>query len=89
MENILFCVYAEFIHADALVVRLSFLDRDDETSAHYFIMNRTWGPIDSLCRFSSLIARVKRLCMVIGEPFFSTRSWRMPASGYGLVRPRV
>jgi hypothetical protein len=38
--------------------------------------------------WSGLIARVKRLCVVIGEPCFSTRSWRWPASGYGLVEFR-
>jgi Immunity protein 10 len=33
--------HAEFVDADDLVARLSFSDRDDETSEHYFIMDRS------------------------------------------------
>jgi hypothetical protein len=36
-----FGFHAEFVDADDLVARLSFLDRDDETSEHYFIMDRS------------------------------------------------
>jgi hypothetical protein len=40
-ETMAFGFRAEFVDADQLVSRLSFLDRDDETSEHYFIMDRS------------------------------------------------
>jgi Immunity protein 10 len=40
-EMMTLCFRAEFVDSDDLVTRLSFLDRDGETSEHYFIMDRS------------------------------------------------
>jgi hypothetical protein len=36
-----FGFHATFVHSDDRPPRLSFLDRDDESSEHYFIMDRS------------------------------------------------
>jgi hypothetical protein len=36
-----FAFHAEFVHADPQCRRLSFLDRDDESSEHYLIFDRS------------------------------------------------